>query len=167
MLRTRIAGAAGALAILAAPAVAVAHGNGHHHHKGHHHHAKKAHPRDVTGAASATIQSFANGELTLALAGGKTYTADVTDRTVIICRTATPAKPVKPVTPGHGGKGKGHHDDATTTAPPSTTTPPSTVPGDAHGRCGTDKLVTGAKVSVAHLALKGDTVIWKKVVVVS
>jgi hypothetical protein len=163
MLRTRIAGAAGALALLAAPAVAVAHGDGHHH-KRHHHHAKKAHPRDVTGRASATVQSFANGELVLALPSGKTYSAAVTDRTVIICRTAAPAAKASG---DHGGKGKHGDDDATTTAPASTTTPPATVPGDAHGRCGTDKLVAGAKVSVARLVLKGDTVTWKKVVVVS
>jgi hypothetical protein len=167
MFRTRIVGAVGALALLAAPAVAVAHGDGHHHHK-RHHHAKKKHARDVTGTASATIQSFANGELTLALPSGKSYSAAVTDRTVILCRTAAPA--AKPAG-HHGPKG---HDDATTPAPASTTTPgsttvpPSTVPAAGrHGRCGTDKLVAGAKVSTAKLVLKGDTVTWKKVVVVS
>jgi hypothetical protein len=134
MLRTRIAGAVGALALLAAPAVAVAHGDGHHHQR--HHHAKKAHPRDVTGTAIATVQSFADGELTLALPSGKTYSADVTDRTVIICRAATPS-----------AKASRHDGD--------------------RGRCGTDKLVAGAQVSWAKLALKGDTVTWKKVVVVS
>ena len=144
MFRTRIVGAVSALALLAAPAVALAHGNGHHHHQ-RHHHAKKKPARDVTGTASATVQSFAVGELTLALPSGKSYSAAVTDRTVILCRTAAPA--------------------STTT--PSTTTPPSTVPRARHGRCGTDKLVAGAKVSVAKLVLKGDTVTWKKVVVVS
>lgn len=182
MLRTRIVGAVGALALLAAPAVAVAHGNGHdgrhggkHHGKKHHH--KKKKPRDVTGQAVATVQSFANGELTLALPSGKSYTADVTDRTVILCRTALPV----PATPtakashdGPGGKGRHGDDDATNTAPASTsapattTTPSTTVPADGHpGRCGTDKLVAGAKVSDARLALKGDTVVWKKVIVVS
>lgn len=144
MLRTRIVGTVGALALLAAPAVAVAHGDGHHggkHAKQHH----KKKPRDVTGTAVASVQSFANGELTLALPSGKTLTANVTDRTVVICRSAM-------------------------TVPASTTTPPSTVPVTGkrgRGRCGTDKLVTGAKVSDARLSLKGDTVIWKKVVVVS
>lgn len=177
MLRTRIAGAAGALALLAAPAVAVAHGDGHHH-KRHHHHVKKAQSRDWTGKATATIQSFADGELTLALPNGKTYAADVTDRTVIICWTA-PSTPATASASGHGDddhgdKGRHHEgdDDASTTAPsttepPSTTTPPSTVPGDDHGRCGTDKLVTGAKVGVAKLSLNGDGATWKKVVVVS
>ncbi|WP_445150046.1 hypothetical protein [Baekduia sp. Peel2402] len=169
MLRTRIVGAVGALALLAAPAVAVAHGDGHHggkHGKKHHH--KKKHPRDVTGTAVATIQSFANGELTLSLPSGRTFTADVTDRSVIICRTA--AAPVTPAAKAsHDGPGKGKHgdDDATTTAPPSTTTPPATVPDNSQGRCGTDKLIAGAKVSDARLSLKGDTVIWKKVIVVS
>lgn len=158
MLRTRIAGAAGALALLAAPAVAVAHGDGHHH-KGHHH-AKKPHPRDVTGSASATVQSFANGELTLALPSGRTFTADVTRRTVILCRAAAPAAAAKAA---HHGDG-----DATTTAPASTTTPPpTTVPGAGHGRCGADRLVAGAKVLAAKLSLQGDVVTWKKVIVVS
>jgi hypothetical protein len=166
MFRTRIVGAAGALALLAAPAVALAHGDGHHHHQRQHHHAKKKPARDVTGRASATVQSFANGELTLALASGKTYAADVTNRTVILCRTAAPA--AKASGHGHGDKGDATTTaPASTTAPPSTTTPPSTVPGTRHGRCGTDKLVAGAKVSVAKLVLKGDTVTWKKVVVVS
>lgn len=177
MLRTRIVGTVGALALLAAPAVAVAHGNGHHH-KRHHHHVKKAHGRDWTGKASATIQSFANNELTLALPSGKTYTADVTRKSVIICWPAPTPAPATAKASGHhdgddhgGGKGKG--DDApsttapSTTAPPSTTTPPSTVPRDKPGRCGVDKLVVGAKVAVAKLSLKGDSVIWKKVVVVS
>jgi hypothetical protein len=163
MLRTRIAGTVGALALLAAPAVAVAHGNGHHHQRDHH--AKKAHPRDVTGAATATVQSFTGGELTLALPSGRTYSADVTDRTVIICRTAAPTGKASGHDGDHGGKGR--DDGATTTAPASTTAPPSTVPGAARGRCGTDKLVAGTRVSWAKLALKGDTVTWKKVVVVS
>lgn len=173
MIRTRMIGAAGALALLTAPAVAVAHGDGHHDgkHAGKHHHKKKG-PRDWTGRAVATVQSFADGELTLALPSGKTYTADVTKRTVVVCH-------IRPVTPAakaaHDGPGKGRHGDdgatttapATTSAPPSTTTPPSTDPGRAEGRCGTDKLVAGAKVSDARLSLNGDTMIWKKVVVVS
>ncbi|HET6506143.1 MAG TPA: hypothetical protein VFG42_05100 [Baekduia sp.] len=162
MLRTRIAGAAGALALLATPAVAAAHGNGHHHHKRHHHHVVKR-DRDVTGTASATIQSFAGGELTLALPSGKTYTADVTDRTVIICWTAPSSTTAKAA---NHGRGDGN-DDPGDQGRGSTTTPPSTVSGDDHGRCGTDKLATGAKVAVAKLSLIGDAVTWKKVVVVS
>jgi hypothetical protein len=208
MTRNRIAGAISALALLAAPAVAAAHGNGddhgrHHDGRHHHkHHGKKAHSREVTGRATATIASFTDGELTLALPSGKTYTADVTDRTVIVCRSL----PTTATAASHGGDGddnsgpgKGgddgdrrhdgdddgpnhdvnddHGDDhappsstapATTTAPPSTTVPPTTVPAPAgdHGRCGTDALVTGAKVSEAKLSLKGDSVIWKKIAIV-
>ena len=56
MIRTRIAAGAGALALTAAPAVALAHGDGHHGSKKHH---------DVQhggGAvtASATVQSLAD-----------------------------------------------------------------------------------------------------------
>ena len=126
MLRTRIVGAVGALAILGAPAIAVAHGSGHDakhggkHAKKHH---KKKKPRDVTGKASAMVQSFAAGELTLALPSGKSWTADVTDRTVIVCH-------IRPVVPtakaSHDGPGKGKHGDdgASTTAPATTSTPP-------------------------------------------
>jgi hypothetical protein len=186
MTRNRIAGAISALALLAAPAVAAAHGgaddHGRHHGRHHHkHHAKKTHTREVTGTATATIASFAAGELTLALPSGKTYTADVTDRTVIVCHSA----PAPATAASHGGddnSGKGDDDGAnhdagddhgdhnapSTTAPASTTVPPSTTPtpsGDDR-RCGTDALVTGAKVSAAKLSLNGDSVIWKKLAVV-
>jgi hypothetical protein len=172
MTRNRIVGALGALTLLAVPAAAVAHGDGHHHGKKHHKHHAKKDGREVTGKATATITSFAGGELTLALPSGKTYTADVTNRTVIICRSL-PAK-AKASDHGHGPKGKHGHDDGTTTAPATTSAPASTtVPGTTtpptgrvHGRCGTEALVAGAKVSWAKLSLKGDAVIWKKVTVV-
>ena len=97
MLRTRIVGAVGALALLAAPAVAVAHGDGHHGGK-HASSTTRSAPRDVAGRASATVQSFAAGELTLALANGRTLTADVSDRTKIVChlRPAAPATTAAP-----------------------------------------------------------------------
>ncbi|HWI70374.1 MAG TPA: hypothetical protein VNT55_00350 [Baekduia sp.] len=182
MTRNRIIGAMSALALLGAPAVAVAHGNGHHHGRHHHkHHAKKTHSREVTGTASATIASYANGELTLALPSGKTYTADVTDRTIILCKSAPTTAAAK--TASHGDDdgdgddhGRHHGDDGSTTTPGSTSVPGSTtVPGTTHdhgddgdhsARCGTEALVVGAKVSEAKLSLKGDTVIWKKVTVV-
>jgi hypothetical protein len=188
MTRNRIIGALSALALLGAPAVAVAHGNGHHHGRHHaKHHAKKAHTREVTGTATATIASYANGELTLALPSGKSYTADVTDRTAIFCVTP----PTAATTASHGGddNSRGGRDDndrhdgddndddnGSTTTPGSTSVPGSTtVPGTTHGhgddgdnsaRCGTEALVVGAKVSEAKLSLKGDTVIWKMVAVV-
>ncbi|MES1193939.1 MAG: hypothetical protein ABUM26_06400, partial [Solirubrobacterales bacterium] len=182
MTKNRIIGAIAALSLLAVPAVAVAHGSGdgrghdngrHHHHK---HHGKKAKkPRDVTGSATGTITSFANGELTITLPSGKSFTADVKRRTVILCKRA----PVVPATTArHGddnGKGRGGHDDhpATTTAPASTTTPSTTVPpttdnhdhNHGHGaRCGTDALVAGTSVATAKLSLQDGSATWKKVV---
>jgi hypothetical protein len=174
MTRNRIVGAFGALTLLAVPAAAVAHGDGHHHGKKPHKHHGKKHPREVTGKATATIASFANGELTLALPSGKTYTADVTKRTVIICRSLPATAKASGHGSGAGRDGKHGDGDGTTTAPASTSAPASTtVPGTttppsghAHGRCGTEALVAGAKVSSAKLSLKGDAVIWKKVAVV-
>jgi hypothetical protein len=195
MTKNRIIGAIAALTLLAVPAVAVAHGSsddngrrgddhgrhhGHHHHK---HHGKKAQTRDVTRSATGTVTSFTNGELTITLTNGKSFTADVKRRTVIRCKTA----PVVPAatTARHGddnGKGRGGRDDgpnhdhgdhpATTTAPASTTAPSTTVPAptgnsdhnNGHGaRCGTDALVAGTKVLKANLTLKDGTATWKKV----
>jgi hypothetical protein len=158
MTKNRIVGACAALSLLAVPAVAAAHGsgddhgrnddNGRHHSRHHHHkhHGKKAKTREVTGSATGTIASFANGELTITLPSGKSFTADVTRRTVIRCKTA----PAPATTARHGsddgdgsGSGRGGNDDgpnhdvgddhgdhtgtsttpATTTAPPTTTVP--------------------------------------------
>lgn len=178
MTRNRIVGTVGALALLAAPAAAIAHGDGHHHK----HHGKKSHKRVVANEAKATIASFTDGELTLALPNGKTYAADVTRRTIIVCRTlptsaTTASRGDDDHGSGRGGRKHGH-DDPTTTAPASTTVPPTTttpapahVPsgGDGHrkrGRCGTAALVVGAKVAQAKLSLKGDSVVWKKLTIV-
>jgi hypothetical protein len=148
MIRRRIAGTVGALALLTAPAVAVAHGD-HGDHGGKRHGPKG----DVTGRASATVASFTAGELTLTLPSGRTLTASVTARTVLIC-----------------------HPLPSTTAPASTSVPAATravaARGKRHGhgadgRCGADRLVAGARVSEAKLSLKVDTVIWKKIVIVS
>jgi hypothetical protein len=168
MIKTRFAGALAALALLAAPAVAAAHGDGHHH-KGHHHkhHAKKAHARDVTGTATATVQSFTNNELTIALPSGKTFSALVTDRTIIKCRTAAP-KPTATAS-RHGDDGDddrgdddakgddrgGRFDDGDD----------DNDRGDDNGdgRCDASALVAGAKVTEAKLSLKGGDATWKKV----
>jgi hypothetical protein len=159
MTKNRIISAIAALSLLAVPAVAAAHGGNddHGHHKGRHHHkhhAKKA--RDVTGSATGTIASFTNGELTITLASGKSFAADVKRRTTILCKSA-PVVPTPATAARHGnddgtsGSGRGGNDDganhdagddhgndgATTTAPASTTTPSTTVPapttGDDHG----------------------------------
>jgi hypothetical protein len=197
MTKNRIISAIAALSLLAVPAVAAAHGGNddHGHHEGRHHHkhhAKKA--RDVTGAATGTIASFTNGELTITLPNGKSFTADVKRRTTILCKSA-PVVPAAATTARHGddngnsGSGRGGRDDganhdvgddnASSTAPASTTTPSTTVPapttGDDHGnedqnddhgaRCGTDALVAGARVAVAKLSLKDGNATWTKVVV--
>jgi hypothetical protein len=102
MLTTKIAGAVAALALLTAPSVAAAH-DGHHHegrHHHHQHHAKKAKVREVTGAATATVASFTNDELTLTLPSGRTFTATVGRKTVIRCFTAAPTTAT---TARHGG----------------------------------------------------------------
>jgi hypothetical protein len=167
MIQTRIAVAVAALALLAAPAVAAAHGGGHHHKRHHHHkhHAKKAHAREVTGTATATVASFADGELTIALPSGKTFSASVTDKTVLKCRTAAPQATATAARHGddHGddddAKGGRDHrggrfDDGD-----------DHDRGDDHGdgRCDATALVAGAKVTEAKLSLKGGDATWKKV----
>jgi hypothetical protein len=158
MFKTKITGAAAALALLVAPSAAVAHDG--HHHKGHHHkhHAKKAKIRDIAaGAPTATVASFANGELTLTTTSGKTFTATVSDKTRITCFTVTPAPAPAPAatTARHGDDGD---DDG-----------PNHDAGDDNGNgatpCGTEALVAGAKIAAARLSLLGEDATWKKVVV--
>ena len=168
MTKNRIVGAVAALSLLAVPAVAAAHGSGDDHgrHHGHHHkhHGKKA--RDVTGAATGTVAAFAGGELTITLPSGKSFTADVTRRTAIKCKSA----PTAAAASRHGDDDGDDHGSSTTpastTAPPTTTVPaPAPLPDGRHGaRCGTEALVVGAKVADAKLSLKGGGAIWKKVV---
>ncbi len=195
MTKNRIIGAIAALSLLAVPTVAVAHGssddNGHHNGRHHHHkhHGKKAKTRDVTRSATGTVASFTNGELTITLTNGKTFTADVKRRTVIICKTAPVVPPATTARRGNddGNSGSGrrggnddgpNHDagddhgdhSATTTAPASTTAPSTTDDhrnddhNNGHGaRCGTAALVAGTKVLKAKLTLKDGTATWKKV----
>jgi len=187
MTKNRIIGTVAALSLLAVPAVAAAHGDdahGGHHHK---HPAKKPKVREVRG----TVTSFAAGALTITLPSGRSFTADVTRRTIIECKGAPVA-----ATARHGGEGGGsgrggrddgpnhdagddHGDDASSPAPATTSVPPSTTvpagddaPGhdanddheNGHGvRCGTDALVTGAAVREAKLSLRGGDATWKKV----
>jgi hypothetical protein len=198
MTKNRIVGAIAALSLLAVPAVAAAHSSGddHGHHKGRHHHhhkhhGKKAKTREVTGTATGTIAAFANGELTITLPSGKSFTADVKRRTVILCKSA-PFVPAATTArhgsddgnsgSGRGGRDEGPNHDAgddhgdhspSSTAPASTTTPSTTVPpatdnsdhNNGHGaRCGTAALVAGTSVATAKLSLKGGTATWKKLV---
>ncbi|HWH92938.1 MAG TPA: hypothetical protein VNT03_03675 [Baekduia sp.] len=169
MTKNKIAGAVAALSLMAAPAVAVAHGGGDDHgrHQGahHKHQNKKGKFREVTGKATGTIASFANGELTIALPDGKSYSALVTDHTIVKCKTAAPASTTTPSTTA----------PATTATPASGALPLKVKPshhgdddnkGDVNGngRCGADALVAGTQVSEAKLSLKGGNATWKKVV---
>jgi hypothetical protein len=180
MTRNRIAGVVTALALLTVPAAASAHGNSHHSRHHHKHHAKKAQSREVTGTATATVASFTNGELTIALPSGKTFSALVTDRTIIKCQTAAP-QPTTAKTARHGNDDGDNHDvnddHGDDNAPPATAPAPANAQDDnnqgdddngrgddnGNGRCGTEALVAGAKVSEAKLSLKGEDVTWKKV----
>jgi hypothetical protein len=160
MTRNRIAGAIAALAMLAAPAIASAHrghdDSGRHH--GRHHHAKKAHVKDLPAG---TVTSFTAGELTITLTSGKAYSATVTGKTVIKCRTAAPQPPATARSARHGAddpaaddrrddQDKNHGDD-------------SKGDDNGNGRCTTADLVAGTKVIDADLRLSNGGM-WKKVV---
>jgi hypothetical protein len=166
MTKTRIAGAIAALAMFAAPAVASAHrghdDNGRHHGR---HHAKKAQVKDLPAG---TVTSFTAGELTITLANNKTYTATVTDKTVIKCETAAPQAPAPATATARASRHGDDNDDQGDE---------SGQPGDAqnnqgddqdenddngNGRCTSADLVAGTKVTDADLSLSnGGT--WKKI----
>jgi hypothetical protein len=110
MTKTKLASALTALALMAAPGVALAHGSHGHHHKRHakKHQVRKAKIRQVVGApassttpstttpapaVTAKVASFDKGELTITLSNGKSYTADVTDKTKIECAPAAVPTP--------------------------------------------------------------------------
>jgi hypothetical protein len=152
MLKTKIVGAAAALTLLATPSLAAAHQG--HPHKGHHH---KRHAREVTGTATATVASFADGELTLTLPSGKTFAATVGPKTVLRCVTAAPQTPPAPATAAttarHGhDAGDDDHGQGDV---------------DGNGRCDATALVAGAKVASANLSLLSGNATWKKVVILT
>jgi hypothetical protein len=149
MLKTKIAGAAAALALLATPSLAAAHAG--HPHKGHHH---KRHAREVTGTATATVASFANGELTLTLPSGKTFAAAVGPKTVLRCVTAAPQTPPAPATAARHGHDANDDD-------------PGQGDVNGNGRCDATALVAGAKVASANLSLLNGNATWKKVVILT
>jgi hypothetical protein len=173
MSRTRIAGAIAALAMLAAPAVASAHrghdDNGRHH--GRHHHAKKAHVKDLPAG---TVTSFTAGELTITLANNKTYTATVTDKTVIKCDTAAPQTPAPATarTSRHGdddpaGDDRGDdqgddHVQGGAVQKDDQDDDHGNGDDNGNGRCTAADLVAGTKVTDADLSLSNGGV-WKKV----
>jgi hypothetical protein len=167
MVKTRFVGALAALALLVAPAVAAAHGDSHHHKGRHHHkhHVKKAQAREVTGTATATVQSFADKELTIALPSGKTFTATVTDKTVITCETAAPQTTATTSRHGDDGDDDREGDDDHDRGGRFDDGDDDNDQGDenGNGRCDATALVAGAKVTEAKLSLKGGDAIWKKV----
>ena len=175
MSRNTIAGAIAALAMLAAPAVAAAHSghDSHGRHHGRHHHAKKAQVKDLPAG---TVTAFTAGELTITLANNKTYTATVTDNTVIKCDTAAPQTPAPATarTSNHGddenGDDQGEDNGRSGTVQNKDDDDQNEDQGDddgngdenGNGRCTTADLVAGTKVTDADLSLSnGGT--WKKV----
>jgi hypothetical protein len=177
MTRTRIAGAIAALAMFAAPAVASAHrshdDNGRHHGR---HHAKKAQVKDLPAG---TVTSFTAGELTITLANNKTYTATVTDKTVIDCATAAPQAPA-PATAtarasqhgddnddqgdesGQPGDAQNNQGDAQDNQGDDQDENDDNGDDNGNGRCTSADLVAGTKVTDADLSLSnGGT--WKKI----
>jgi hypothetical protein len=168
MTKSRIAGAIAALAMLAAPAVASAHrghdDNGRHHGR---HHAKKAQVKDLPAG---TVTSFTAGELTITLANNKTYTATVTDKTVIKCETAAPQVPA-PATARASHHGDDNDDQGDDHGRPGDVQKNQDDDQDendgngddnGNGRCTSADLVAGTKVTDADLSLSnGGT--WKKV----
>lgn len=164
MFNSKIAGAAAALALIAAPTTAAAH-DGHHHGRHHGtHHVKRAHVREVTGTATATVASFTGGDLTLTLPSGKTFTAAVTDRTIIDCFTAAP----QAATARHGADDGPNHDAGDDHGGQGDDDGANHDQGDdnGNGRCDATALVAGAKVAAANLSLRGGDATWKKVVIV-
>jgi hypothetical protein len=175
MTRNRIVSALAALALLAVPAVASAHGASGHHGRHHpkKHHLKKAHTREVTGTATATVASFTNNELTITLPNGKSYSGLVTDKTILKCETAAPQSTTahasrdgddeqgdddrNEVNGAKHGAGDDDGDDGDDDGERGR--------GDINGNgaCTTAALTAGAKVSEAALSLKSADATWKKV----
>jgi hypothetical protein len=161
MFTTKIAGAAAALALLAAPATAAAH-DGHHDGRHHHHH-HRATVREVTGAATATVASFAGDDLTLSLPSGRTFTAAVTSRTEIECVTAAPAA----TTARHGdGNDDGpNHDAGDDDGNDGANHDAGDDNDNGAAACDSGALVAGARVAVAKLSVLGADATWTKVVI--
>jgi hypothetical protein len=177
MTTKRIASGLAALALLATPAVAGAHrsGDDHGRHHGRHHHGKKAQVREVTGAAAGTIASFADNELTITLANGKSYSGLVTHRTRLKCETAAPqSTTAKSARRGaddnhdagddHGGdRGNRSDDDGDNHDANDDHGNADHANGNGNGACTTAALTAGTKVAYAKLVLKSDGATWKKI----
>jgi hypothetical protein len=192
MSKTKLAAAFAALALVAAPSVALAHGNGHHHHAKKHHVLKV---RQVVKPASSTttpssptpapavtaaVKAFdaKSGDLTIALSNGKEYTASVTPRTKIECEAA--AVPIARTSHNgddgeddgeHSGPGSSdvdhgdgdHNDDGHAD---NGQIKDDDDQGDDH-KCGTDALTVGAQVTEAKLVIGGASgAFWKELTLV-
>jgi hypothetical protein len=193
MTTKRITSGLAALALLATPAVASAHrsGDDHGRHHGRDHHGKKAQVREVTGAATATIASFTDNELTITLANGKSYSGLVTDRTSLKCETAAPeSTTAKSARRGADDNGDNHdtgddrggnrgdddgdnHDtgddrggdrgDDDGANHDAGDDHGNNDNGNGNGACTTAALTAGTKVTHAKLVLKSDGATWKKI----
>jgi hypothetical protein len=175
MSKTKLACALTALALMAAPGVALAHGSHGHHHKRHakKHHAHKAKIRQIVGApassttpstttpapaVTAKVTSFDKGELTITLSNGKAYTADVTAKTKIECepaavptaRTASDDDDDGDDDGEHGQREHGdgdHNDDG--------------HPDNGQVKCDTSALTAGTQVTEAELKIAMSGATWK------
>jgi hypothetical protein len=192
MTKTKLASAFAALALVAAPGVALAHDNGGHGHGKKH--AKKHHKRHLkvrqivkpagstttpssttapAPAVTATVKSFENGDLTIALSNGKEYTAAVTDRTKIECEAA--AVPTARTSDDRNG----HHDDANDDDHGDRNHGDGDHNDDGHadngqvsddendgeddgGACDATALTPGTAVTEAQMVIGGSGATWKK-----
>lgn len=138
---------------IAAPTVASAHGKHHrHHHKGKHarvkHFGAKANVLDPSKPDAGTVESFADGTLTIRLANGATVSGAVNDDTVINCIPSEPSATAAhhgdwgddEGDDDHGDDGDRHHGDC----------------GGGQSACDESDLVAGAVVHVAILKLGSD-----------
>jgi hypothetical protein len=174
-----------ACAALAVPTVAVADAHGRservHHHRGHH---GKAHRRQLERrivhvaaaqtpsanppAGAATVVSFENGKLTIALADGSTISGAVTDATEIRCEAGmTPAMS----SDEHGNQGDDQDDQGNDENEQGDDQGNDhNNQGDDNGngggrpeRCGENPLTPGAVVLEADLHVGSGGAIWEEV----
>lgn len=148
----------GVLALaIAAPSAASAHGrhHGHHHkHKARHanirHFGAKANATDPSTPDAGTVESFADGTLTIRLNNGTTVSGAVDQDTVINCIPSQPTATTAHHDEGDDDQGDDPGDDD------------QADDGDHHGGCSgqaacdQSDLVQGAIVHVAILKLGGD-----------
>jgi hypothetical protein len=168
--------AIGVLALtIAVPGAASAHGRHHRHHhhaKAHHarvkHFGAKANVNDPSTPDAGTVDSFADGTLTIRLGNGNTVSGAVDDNTVINCIPSQPAATTSSHDEGDDDQGDDPGDDQQGDQPGDDDQ--GDQPGDddqndqgddngednGQAACDTTDLVAGATVHVAILKLGGD-----------